>query len=64
MKTTMKRWLTTMLLGIWMITAFCSETVLAVPEDYAELEDELSGPDIHGEGYCVMDADTGEVLLY
>ncbi|MFQ9510784.1 MAG: serine hydrolase [Lachnospiraceae bacterium] len=24
---------------------------------------DLSGPDIYGEGYCVMDADTGEVII-
>lgn len=63
MKNTMKKWLTAMLLGILMISGVCSQSAFAAPEDYEGLEDVLDGPDIHGEGYCVMDADTGEVLL-
>lgn len=63
MKSTMKKWLAANLLGLLMIGGVCPQQAMAVPEDYTELEDVLNGPDIHGEGYCVMDADTGEVLL-
>ncbi len=63
MKSTMKKWLGAVLSVILMTGVICPQQALAVPEDYTQLEDILDGPDIHGEGYCVMDADTGEVLL-
>ncbi len=63
MKSTMKRWFSAMVCCLLMVCGVCTQSALAVPEDYAELEDILEGPDIHGEGYCVMDADTGEVII-
>lgn len=63
MKNRMKKWLVMILFGILTINTVGVNIALAAPEDYEGLEDVLEGPDIHGEGYCVMDADTGEVIL-
>lgn len=62
MKKMMKQLIFGLVLVVLFGTTLC-QSVLARPEDYAEEEVELEGPDIHGEGYCVLDADTGEVLL-
>ncbi len=62
----MKKMMKQLIFGLVLIALLgttVSQSVLASPEDYAEEEVDLEGPDIHGEGYCVLDADTGEVLL-
>ena len=32
--------------------------------DLGEVKAELEGPDVYAEGYCVMDADTGEIIIH
>lgn len=32
--------------------------------DLGEVRAELEGPDVYAEGYCVMDADTGEIIIH
>ena len=32
--------------------------------DLGEVRAELEGPDVFAEGYCVMDTDTGEIIIH
>lgn len=63
MKKMRKRFYAVFMLAILFVTMMNSGAAYANPVDYEDAEVELYGPDIHGEGYCVIDAKTGEIII-
>ena len=50
------------ILNIFLSVCICMASILAYSTNSFAKED-LNGPDVSAEGYCVIDADTGEVII-
>ena len=59
-----ERWSRKMKRFAGIVTTFFLCLLMAFCVDLGVVKAELEGPDVYAEGYCVMDAETGEIIIH